>query len=381
MRTLQRARTARSSRSRSGGAQVPLREVGGAEAARPEAADRETEPSSASGGTTTFTREPSGSRASHSGSASSTRRPSGRGSARSRGAGPTRRRSVRPSARCGRRARPRPAGTVDHHLVDAGSASSGSSGRARTALGDPRRKPRASIVVEQAGLAVDEVPDALVQVAVGVLGQPRRAAGRAARRELVQRRVAVDASMPHIGAAAEVRPPTRGSGETSRALPRREAAVAVSGGVTTARLRRAGDGAGQSGVALAAAAAGASALRAGGRVAGLARRAALSSSPARSFWRPSRMRPLIVRAGRRRASRSRRGSCRRSTPGRRPPLRPRQLGDERQHERAVGGGGSAPIAARSWPGPRRRPRPRPGAPRRGARRRSRGCARCSTARR
>ena len=76
--TLQRARTARPRKSSNGPARVP--EVTRSAPVKPRGRKRRivsTGPSSASGGRTTWTREPSGSRASASGSASSARRPSG----------------------------------------------------------------------------------------------------------------------------------------------------------------------------------------------------------------------------------------------------------------------------------------------------------------
>jgi hypothetical protein len=88
-----------------------------------------TGPSSASGGITTFTREPSGRRASHSGSASSTRRPSG---ARIRSiawrSSPSEANADRGGLEPPAALDPRRRGAAHEHLVDLGSASSGSSG-------------------------------------------------------------------------------------------------------------------------------------------------------------------------------------------------------------------------------------------------------------
>ena len=84
-------------------------------------------------------------------------------------------------------------GAVDHDLVDArGRASSGSSGPSpneRSAIA--RRQPRAGVVVEQARLAVDELADALVQVAAGVLGGLAQQPVAQRDRQLVERRVAI----------------------------------------------------------------------------------------------------------------------------------------------------------------------------------------------
>ena len=111
-----------------------------------------TGPSSASGGSTTFTREPSGRRASHSGSDSSARRPSG-----------ARMRSIT-CAQLGLAREPHvglrePAAALDPHrrgpadedLVDAGVAQQRlERPEADRALGDPRRERRAGARVEHA---------------------------------------------------------------------------------------------------------------------------------------------------------------------------------------------------------------------------------------
>ena len=129
-RMLRRARTARASRSRSGGSHVPA--ATRSSALIPRARKRRTVrigPSSASGAMTTFTREPSGSRASHSGSASSTRRPSGariRSIASRRSAADAKRTSVR-SRRPARSTHTGPA-PLTITSSTAGSRSSGSSG-------------------------------------------------------------------------------------------------------------------------------------------------------------------------------------------------------------------------------------------------------------
>ena len=152
-----------------------------------------TEPSSASGGTTTLTREPSGSRASQSGSASSTRRPERAEDPLDRVAQvglPREARARRLDAAVA--LDPHAAGAVDHDLVDAGVGEQRlERPEPERALGDPRRQPRAGIVVEQTGLAVDELADALVQVAAGVAGGLAEQPVAQRDRQLVERGVAI----------------------------------------------------------------------------------------------------------------------------------------------------------------------------------------------
>src|SRR4051794_9860228 len=127
---LQRRRTARASSSASGAVSVPFAtSSSGVKPRRRKRRMVRTAPSSASGGITTFTREPSGRRASHSGSASSTRRPSG---ARMRSiawrSSPSE--ANRTSVASSRPWRSTHAGAVPHTSTSStsGSASSGSSG-------------------------------------------------------------------------------------------------------------------------------------------------------------------------------------------------------------------------------------------------------------
>ncbi len=143
-----------------------------------------TGPSSASGGSTTFTREPSGRRASQSGSASSARRPSG---ARMRSI--TCRRSASEAKRDAGLREPaaaldpdgrRPA---DEDLVDAGVAQQRlERTEADGALGHARGERGARARVEHARLALHEGADAVARVV------PARRVAGAVDEPLAQRR-------------------------------------------------------------------------------------------------------------------------------------------------------------------------------------------------
>ena len=116
---------------------------------------------------------------------------------------------------------PDPAGPVDHHLVDGVVGQEGlERPEAERALGDPLREPCARGVVEQARLAVDERPDALVDVdareaGVGLGEQP--VAQRPG--ELLERLVAVHARLRAGAGAIRPRPAGR-HGVTAAARPR-----------------------------------------------------------------------------------------------------------------------------------------------------------------
>ena len=128
--TLARARTARARKSSRPGPSVPFSTRSSGESPwRRKRRIVNAGPSSASGGSTTFTRDPSGSRASHSGSDSSARRPSGariRSIASRRSAS----RSKRTPVHSSRPRRSTHTGAVPDTMISstAGSASSGSSG-------------------------------------------------------------------------------------------------------------------------------------------------------------------------------------------------------------------------------------------------------------
>ena len=184
-RMLRRARTARASRSRSGGSHVPA--ATRSSALIPRARKRRTVrigPSGASGAMTTFTREPSGSRASHSGSASSTRRPSGarmRSIASRSSAADAKRTSVRSR----RPARSTHTGPTPLTITSStpGSRSNGSSGpNPNDALGHPRHQRLARAGVQQRRLALHQRPDPPLDVARAVRAPTPPAAARAARR-------------------------------------------------------------------------------------------------------------------------------------------------------------------------------------------------------
>ena len=170
-RIVARARTARARKSSSGRVSVPLATRSSAE--NPRRRKRRivsAGPSSASGGSTTFTREPSGSRASHSGSASSARRPSGariRSIASRRSAS----RSKRTPVASSRPRRSTHTGAVPETMISstAGSASSGSSGPSPNARSrDPRDQLVAPLGAQHAGLAIDERADPPGKVVVSV---------------------------------------------------------------------------------------------------------------------------------------------------------------------------------------------------------------------
>ena len=164
---LQRRRTARASSSASGAVSVPLAtRSSGVKPRRRKRRIVSTGPSSASGGITTFTREPSGRRASHSGSASSTRRPSG---ARMRSiawrsspvAGEADVGGLEPSAPLDPGGR-RPA---HQHLVDLGVRQQRlERAEPERALGDAGDERGARTLVEHRRLAVDERADPLLRV-------------------------------------------------------------------------------------------------------------------------------------------------------------------------------------------------------------------------
>ena len=187
-------------------------------------------PSTASGGMTTFTREPSGSRASHSGSASSTRRPSGarmrsiawRSSASEANAASGRLDAAR--ALDPDRARP-----VDHDLVDARVAQQRlERAQPERALGDERDEVLAGGLVEQRGVAVDQRADARGQVGVrdaAGLGQQLGAqVVREALEDLGLGGVVHRAQSPSVTVSADPArrrsPAARGSSRSSRAKAR-----------------------------------------------------------------------------------------------------------------------------------------------------------------
>ncbi len=175
---LARARTARARKSSSGRVSVPLAtRSSGVKPRRRKRRIVSTGPSSASGGITTFTREPSGRRASHSGSASSTRRPSGArirsiASRRSRSLANRTAGALEPAAALD----PDRRGAAHHHLLDRRVAQQRlQRPEAERPLGDPARElgPRAG--VERGRLAVDERPDALRRVLAGLGGRGEQA--------------------------------------------------------------------------------------------------------------------------------------------------------------------------------------------------------------
>ena len=132
-----------------------------------------TGPSNASGGITTFTREPSGSRASHSGSASSTRRPSG---ARIRSIASRSSVSLAKRTAVGSSRPPRSTHTGavphDHHLVDRRVAQERlQRTEPERPLGDPARQlgPRAR--VEHRRLAIHQRADPVAQLAFAGIEQ------------------------------------------------------------------------------------------------------------------------------------------------------------------------------------------------------------------
>ena len=160
-------------------------------------------PSSASGGSTTFTRDPSGSRASHSGSDSSARRPSGarmRSIASRRSASRSKRTPVHSSRP--RALHPHRSGAGDHDLVHRRVGQQRlQRPEPERALGDPRRQLHAPVLAQHARLAVHQRR-----------GSAR--AGRPPRRPLPRAAVhagraasASSGSMPHRGAARETSPP------------------------------------------------------------------------------------------------------------------------------------------------------------------------------
>ena len=182
-RIVARARTARARKSSSGRVSVPLAtRSSGENPARRKRRIVSAGPSSASGGSTTLIREPSGNRASASGSASSARRPSGARirSIASRSDGLV----LEPHA--GRLQPPGPLdphrrGPADHDLVHGGVGQQGlERPEPERALGDPRHEIRAPILAQHAGLAIHQGADAAGKIAV-VLGgreQPLPQVGR-----------------------------------------------------------------------------------------------------------------------------------------------------------------------------------------------------------
>ena len=175
--TFNRAAMAARSRSCSGGDQVP--EATSSSGENPRRRKRRivsTGPSSASGGITTFTREPSGRRASHIGDASSTRRPSG---ARIRSIAWRRSASAAnctaPSSMRPRRSTNTDPAPLTMISSTCGSASSGSSAPSPKARWATRRASSARASgIEHRGLAVHECADPLGEVAgvgAGLLDQ------------------------------------------------------------------------------------------------------------------------------------------------------------------------------------------------------------------
>ena len=215
-RTLQRARTASASRSRSGAGQVPL----STSSSEPKPRGRKrrivrTDPSSASGGDHDV----------HPRAVRQARVAERLGLV---DAAPERREDaldrvpqlvLAGEAHAGRLDPAAPLdpdrpGSVDHDLVDSGIGEQRlERAEARRALGDAGDEPRAGVLVEQPGLAIDERADALLQLAVravtpGLAEQPlaqRARRARRARRRGASRRER--SSCPFKGAASRDSPP------------------------------------------------------------------------------------------------------------------------------------------------------------------------------
>ncbi len=100
-------------------------------------------------------------------------------------------------------------GTVDHDLVDARVGEQRlERPKAERALGDAGRERRAGVVGQQPRLAVDELPDALMQVSVAVLRRLTQKPVAQRRGQLLERGLSIVVfHTPYRPRAAETRPP------------------------------------------------------------------------------------------------------------------------------------------------------------------------------